>query len=134
MPQRQMAWWTRAAPPLHPRAEPMVSGEKRREPMPTPASVAHALRPAFLPGHPVPPFKARTQDRPDYDLGTAAGRITVLSFLGSAGIAAGRELVDRFMAAGTELFDDQAATFFGVTIDPADERDGRLAQRVPGFR
>ncbi len=33
-----------------------------------------------------------------------------------------------------ELFDDQHASFFGVSIDPADEQELRLATILPGYR
>ena len=41
-------------------------------------------------------------------------------------------LIDAVMARG-DLFDDTRASFFGVTIDPADEA-GRVQARLPGYR
>lgn len=32
------------------------------------------------------------------------------------------------------LFDDVRACFFGVTVDPADEARGTIAQALPGMR
>lgn len=38
------------------------------------------------------------------------------------------------LAAHRDLFDDEHASFFGVTIDPDDARAGRIAQALPGIR
>jgi len=38
------------------------------------------------------------------------------------------------VAANRDLFDDARACFFGVTIDPADAAEGRIAQQLPGIR
>jgi len=63
----------------------------------------------------------------------AAGAIIVLFFLGSAGnprIAAALAT----MLSRSALFDDQHASFFGLTVDREDAVTGRIAQRVPGTR
>jgi predicted 2-oxoglutarate/Fe(II)-dependent dioxygenase YbiX len=88
----------------------------------------------FRPGDPVPRFHARASNGAEaYDFGSVAGRYVVLAFLGSAAQAPAR----RAMAAVLEqrrLFDDRHASFFGVSIDPADRATGRLGESLPGIR
>jgi predicted 2-oxoglutarate/Fe(II)-dependent dioxygenase YbiX/peroxiredoxin len=92
------------------------------------------LLPPFRPGDPVPLFRAAASNgSADYDFGGVAGRYVVLAFLGSAA----QEPVRRALAAlrrQRRLFDDVRASFFGVSVDPADEAGGRLKERVPGIR
>jgi len=82
-------------------------------------------------GDPAPWFKQRSLSNPHYAFDTAAGRYLLLCFFGSAAhpaamaaLAAARRRAD--------LFDDRFAAFFGVTLDPADEK--RLQERYPGYR
>jgi len=70
---------------------------------------------------------------PRYVFDSAAGRPMLMLFLGSGRWgpgAAALEVVARHQA----LFDDEHACFFGVTIDPDDAAQGRIAQRIPGIR
>jgi predicted 2-oxoglutarate/Fe(II)-dependent dioxygenase YbiX len=39
-----------------------------------------------------------------------------------------------FLAHHAHLFDDERASFFGVSADPNDAAQGRIAQRIPGIR
>jgi predicted 2-oxoglutarate/Fe(II)-dependent dioxygenase YbiX/peroxiredoxin len=86
------------------------------------------------PGDAVPWFRAPAlSGSPDYVFDTAAGRPILLLFFGSAahpGTAAALSAV----AARRSLFDDVSACFFGVTCDPSDEAEGRIAQQIPGIR
>src|SRR6187402_2365554 len=78
-------------------------------------------------------FAAALNGNPHYAFDSAAGRPMVLLFLGSgrwAPSAAAIALLARHHA----LFDDINALFFGVTVDPSDAAEGRIAQRVPGIR
>lgn len=88
----------------------------------------------FRPGDPVPMFRARASNgNPGYDFASVAGRYVVLGFLGSAR----QEAVRRAMAAvlaERHLFDDQRASLFGVSVDPADEASGVLREALPGIR
>lgn len=85
-------------------------------------------------GERVPSFVAAAlQGSRRYAFDSAAGRPMVLLFLGSgAWEPCGQALALLELNAG--LFDDQRAVFFGVTIDPADADQGRIAQRIPGIR
>ena len=38
------------------------------------------------------------------------------------------------MQARRDLFDDEDACFFGITVDPADAETGRIGQQLPGIR
>ena len=85
-------------------------------------------------GERIPSFVAPAlQGNPRYAFDSAAGRPMVLLFLGSGGwppCAEALQLLDRHNA----VFDDDRAIFFGVTIDPSDAAQGRIAQRLPGIR
>jgi predicted 2-oxoglutarate/Fe(II)-dependent dioxygenase YbiX len=84
-----------------------------------------------LPGDPGPPFKQRSMSNPRYALDVAAGRYLVLCFLGSAAEPLSQAAITAAMAR-PEVFNDDHASFFGVTFDPDDE--GRLQERYPGYR
>ncbi|QOY95779.1 2OG-Fe(II) oxygenase [Massilia sp. UMI-21] len=87
----------------------------------------------FLPGDPIPEFKARTTSNPRYTFYTVAGRYVVLSFLGSASDPRVRQVVAH-VERRQDVFDDRHASFFGVSVDPDDEACGRLRDRIPGIR
>jgi predicted 2-oxoglutarate/Fe(II)-dependent dioxygenase YbiX/peroxiredoxin len=70
---------------------------------------------------------------PSYQFDTVAGRHVLMLFFGSARPEPSAEalaLVDRHRA----LFDDKAACFFGITVDPEDAAEQRIAQQIPGIR
>ena len=87
-----------------------------------------------LVGELAPWFHAQALDgNPRYAFDTAAGRWIVMLFAGQAGrpeLAPALEL----LAANRDLFDDLNACFFGVTVDPSDAAEGRIAQLLPGVR
>jgi peroxiredoxin/predicted 2-oxoglutarate/Fe(II)-dependent dioxygenase YbiX len=88
---------------------------------------------ALLPGDPAPWFRQRTSNNPRYAFDVAAGRYIVLCFYASAGDVPGREAI---AAAQTydRFFNDEFASFFGVSLDPADQAQRRVADRFPGYR
>jgi peroxiredoxin/predicted 2-oxoglutarate/Fe(II)-dependent dioxygenase YbiX len=88
---------------------------------------------ALAAGDPAPWFHQRSTTNPRYAFDTAAGRFIVLCFFASAGDAEGRETLAA-VAAHRALFDDDRACFFGVSIDPADEAQGRVRESMPGLR
>jgi predicted 2-oxoglutarate/Fe(II)-dependent dioxygenase YbiX/peroxiredoxin len=70
---------------------------------------------------------------PRYGFDSAAGRPILMLFMGSGAWppnAAALALIARHRA----LFDDVNASFFGVTIDPQDAAESRIAQHIPGIR
>lgn len=84
-------------------------------------------------GDPIPSFVARSTSNPRYAFYTAAGRYVVLSFLGSAAHESTRQVLD-FVQQRRALFDDRHLCFYGVSIDPEDERQERLRAMIPGIR
>lgn len=93
-------------------------------------------KPAFatlLPGDPAPWFHQRSTSNPRYAFDTAAGRYIVLCFFVTAGDAAGRSALNAVQA-NRSAFDDSRASFFGVSIDPRDEAEGRARESMPGIR
>src|SRR4249920_465536 len=84
-------------------------------------------------GDPAPWFRQRSPSNPSYAFDTTAGRYILLCFFGSAGDAAGPAAIDAVLARGAR-FDGQRLAFFGVSIDPSDEREQRVSERTPGIR
>lgn len=93
-----------------------------------------SYRPFLLPGEPAPWFRAAAiGGSASYAFHTVAGRHVLLLFLGSAASPeAGAALA--LVAKHRALFDDAQAAFFGMTCDPADASEGRVAQSLPGVR
>jgi peroxiredoxin/predicted 2-oxoglutarate/Fe(II)-dependent dioxygenase YbiX len=60
------------------------------------------------------------------------GRYIVLCFFATAD-AKGRRAIAKALE-HTEVFDDNFASFFGVSLDPSDETQGRVSARLPGYR
>lgn len=85
------------------------------------------------PGDPAPSFIQRSVANPRYAFDSAAGRYLVLCFFGSTGDghaqAALNAAYDR-----PDIFNDDFACFFGVSIDPEDEASARVENRMPGYR
>lgn len=85
------------------------------------------------PGEPGPSFAQRSAANPRYAFASAAGRYLVLCFFHSAAQPEARAALDAVLAR-PDLFDDRFASFFGVSTDPADEAEARVANRRPGYR
>jgi len=88
---------------------------------------------AMQTGDPAPWFRQRATSHPNYSFDSVAGRYVVMLFLVGAGDDAGRSAVEAVLA-NAALFDDATVCFFGVTVDPADQSEGRLRERIPGIR
>jgi peroxiredoxin len=87
----------------------------------------------LLPGDPLPHFVQRTQTQRQFPIAGMAGRYLVLCFYGSAAEPAGHGAIEA-MRRHRGRFDDQRASFFGVSVDPADEAEARVADALPGIR
>jgi peroxiredoxin/predicted 2-oxoglutarate/Fe(II)-dependent dioxygenase YbiX len=87
----------------------------------------------LTPGDPAPSFIQRSVANPRYAFASAAGRYLVLCFFGSA---ADNHAQAALKAAygRPDIFNDDRACFFGVSIDPEDEANGRVKNRMPGYR
>src|SRR6056297_1012182 len=89
---------------------------------------------AFLtPGDPAPNFIQRSVSNPSYSFDSAAGRYLVLCFFGSAADAHAQAAF-KVAYSRPDIFNDDRACFFGVSIDPEDESTGRITNRMPGYR
>lgn len=88
----------------------------------------------LIAGDPAPWFHAPALGgNSNYAFDIAAGRAIVLLFLGRANWesgAAALQLVKRHR----NLFDDEKACFFGVSVDPNDANSGIIKQLIPGIR
>ncbi|WP_298190707.1 redoxin domain-containing protein [uncultured Pseudomonas sp.] len=84
-------------------------------------------------GEPAPWFTCRTLNKDRFVFDTVAGRYIVLCFFGSAAEPGSARLLRR-LAKLRPRFDDQSLSFFGVSVDPADERQQRVASSLPGVR
>jgi predicted 2-oxoglutarate/Fe(II)-dependent dioxygenase YbiX/peroxiredoxin len=87
----------------------------------------------ILPGDPAPWFALDTTTAQGFRLDGAAGRYVVLCFYGSAGDAEGRAALDAVLSRRA-LFDGRRAGFYGVSRDPRDVSEGRVADDLPGVR
>jgi predicted 2-oxoglutarate/Fe(II)-dependent dioxygenase YbiX/peroxiredoxin len=87
----------------------------------------------LTPGDPAPGFRQRSAANPRFVFDSAAGRYLVLCFFGSAADPHAQAALAAAYGR-PELFDDDRACFFGVSIDPEDESTGRVANRIPGYR
>lgn len=70
---------------------------------------------------------------PRFHFHTIAGRPILLLFLHSAALPSSQEPLG-IVAQHRALFDDEQASFFGVSSDPADADQGRIASSIPGIR
>ena len=84
-------------------------------------------------GEPAPWFVARTTINPRFNFHTIAGRYIALCFVGDVNHPEAAEALAQ-VARRRAVFDDDKASFFGVSIDPADEAQGRVADSMPGLR
>lgn len=91
-------------------------------------------RRVFLVGEPAPDFTARSSNNDHFHFNTVAGRYVVLCLFGSAGVERSRKILNHIYEKHKDFFNDDRACFFGVSVDPADEKEGRVKQRIPGFR
>ncbi len=86
----------------------------------------------ITPGDPVPWFTVRSTVNPLFHFDTAGGRYLVLCFFGSASVAGSAAVLAAF-AEQQARFDVTNLCFFGVSVDPEDERQNRLPVGHPGM-
>jgi predicted 2-oxoglutarate/Fe(II)-dependent dioxygenase YbiX/peroxiredoxin len=87
----------------------------------------------LLPGDPAPWFIQRATTNPRYVFDSAAGRFLVLCFFGSSTDPQARDALNA-VRQNRHLFDDQRASFFGVTLDTRDEGAAEVTEQLPGMR
>src|SRR5258708_5789689 len=88
----------------------------------------------FYPGDPVPWFTCRSTNNPTFHFDTVAGRYIVLTFYGAATPEKNAAVLRHVATSLRAFFDDENCAFFGVSVDPADEVQKRVAQMDPGIR
>jgi peroxiredoxin len=87
-----------------------------------------------LAGELVPWFRAAAlQGNAAYAFESTAGRAILMLFFARAAEQASAAAL-RLVAGHRALFDDERACFFGITVEPSDAADGRIAQALPGIR
>ncbi|HTQ14520.1 MAG TPA: 2OG-Fe(II) oxygenase [Rhizomicrobium sp.] len=84
-------------------------------------------------GDPAPWFHQRSSGNSRYAFDTAAGRFIVLCFHLTARDAQAR-LALKAVAENRGIFDDENISFFGMSLDPGDEKQGRVKEALPGIR
>lgn len=82
---------------------------------------------------PAPLFKARSTNNANFHIDTIAGRYIVLCFFGTAAASTSQRILSDIWSQRA-VFDDQHCCFFGVSIDPEDEKQARVRQHIPGIR
>jgi len=87
----------------------------------------------LLPGDPAPHFIQRSFANPTYTFDRVAGRYIVMCFFMAAGDAHSTAAL-RAVRERPDLFDDDNMTFFGISTDPNDETERRIADSYPGYR
>lgn len=84
-------------------------------------------------GDPAPWFKQRSFGNPTYSFDTAAGRYLVLCYFASAADEHSQAAFEAVLER-KDIFNDDIASFFGVSIDPSDESQKRVGDSYPGYR
>lgn len=79
----------------------------------------------LTPGDPAPWFTVRSATRQDFQFATMAGRYGVMSFIGSAAHKAAPALLEGLRVGP---YDNEFASLFLVSNDPADEAQSRIAE------
>lgn len=88
----------------------------------------------FLTGDPVPDFYCAATVNPKFYFGSMGGRYLVLCFYGSMAIQKNAEAIRFFTGPMRPYFDDSHLCFFGVCVDPADQKEQRVCDMLPGIR
>jgi predicted 2-oxoglutarate/Fe(II)-dependent dioxygenase YbiX len=96
-----------------------------------PVSAVPPGAPGF--GEPAPFFTAPVDGNPHYSIQVAAGRWLVLLAFGSLADEAAKA-AHQAVLRRRALFDDVRAAFFGLSADPLDRDEGRLAGAPVGLR
>ena len=87
----------------------------------------------LMPGDPAPWFHQRSTNNPNYAFDMAAGHYIVLGFYATTADEPGRASIEAVLA-NRHYFDDDRFSFFGVSLDPTDETEGRVGESLPGIR
>lgn len=81
-----------------------------------------------------PWFHAKALDGAErFTFSSVGGRHVLMLFFGQASNEAAAKAL-AIVQQNRSLFDDENCTFFGVTVDSADDREKRIARQLPGIR
>jgi peroxiredoxin len=111
----------------------MAAPIAQADPAQTDPAQAPPIR-APLPLEPAPWFIGRCTANERFAFDSLAGRYVLLCFFGSAANPFSRSVLDGLIRNYRHLFDDTSLCFFGVSTDPEDERQQRVAEMIPGIR
>lgn len=84
-------------------------------------------------GDPAPWFSQRTPGNSRFTFDVTAGRYIVLCFYVTASDQRGQQAL-KAIVARRAVFDDEKASFFGVSLDKNDEAKKRVTDALPGLR
>lgn len=84
-------------------------------------------------GEPAPWFEQRSTGTERYHFNTVGGRYVVLCFFGHARAPHAQNALAAVQK-NRALFDDSKICFFGVSLDPEDEKQNLLKEEIPGLR
>lgn len=76
----------------------------------------------FQIGDPVPYFIGRSNANPQFHFSSVAGHYTVMCFLGSSSIESSANALKLFTNDIQQLFNNPDFAFFGISVDPTDEK------------
>lgn len=85
------------------------------------------------PGDPAPWFHQRCTSNERYAFDTVGGRYVLLCFFGTVAAPWTAARIG-WVAAMRAAFDDLRLSLFGVSVDPRDESERRIAESLPGIR
>jgi predicted 2-oxoglutarate/Fe(II)-dependent dioxygenase YbiX/peroxiredoxin len=88
----------------------------------------------WLVGDSAQDFAVRSTNNSRFRFSSAAGRYLVLCFYGSVAIEKNAKAISFFTSEMRHYFDDKKISFFGISIDRADEEQGRVKEIIPGIR
>lgn len=84
-------------------------------------------------GELAPSFILPSASNPRFNFSNAAGRYLVLCFFHSADDPRSMARIEAALAR-PDIFDDSHVSFFGLSTDPEDQAQGRVTNRLPGYR
>jgi peroxiredoxin/predicted 2-oxoglutarate/Fe(II)-dependent dioxygenase YbiX len=87
----------------------------------------------IIPGEPAPWFTAPCTSNPKFHFETVAGRYIVLCFFQSAETPVGQQILQDLQNT-RDIFDDDFCCFFGVSVDPEDQKRFFVREQIPGIR
>ena len=88
---------------------------------------------SLTPGDRCPTFELRTKSRKSFLSDTVAGRYFVVCMVATASDPQGQAAM-RAVRSHRQLFDDQFASLFSISVDPTDETADRIPEFIPGVR